>query len=208
MSQPPLEFPRGSNGTNCATIMGQLCQSARQKPDRRQTTGACAIAGNFAVEQCLKPRLGAEGKRIRPMTEKRRRDEPQSGPLNGGPASNLNRALKSIVTVQSSNSRGRLHRRDARRAALGQRRRHPRQRACADDRLSDHGGRERLARRRRRPGHPGSRACRRCGDRLRPCPGSGRAQLPGARARPLERGQARRPGDGRGRRRGRSQCEL
>src|SRR3984885_6648421 len=37
-----------------------------------------------------------------PMTEKRRRDEPQSGPPNGGRASNLDRALKSIVTVQSS----------------------------------------------------------------------------------------------------------
>src|SRR5580698_1854686 len=40
--------------------------------------------------------------RIAPMTEKRRRDEPQSGPPNGGRASNLDRALKSIVTVQSS----------------------------------------------------------------------------------------------------------
>ena len=36
------------------------------------------------------------------MTEKRRRDEPQSGLPNGGPASKLNRALKSIVTVQST----------------------------------------------------------------------------------------------------------
>jgi S1-C subfamily serine protease len=36
------------------------------------------------------------------MTEKRRPDEPQSGPPNGGPATNLERALKSIVTVQSS----------------------------------------------------------------------------------------------------------
>ena len=37
------------------------------------------------------------------MTEKRRRDEPQSGLPNGGPAaSNVNRALKSILTVQSS----------------------------------------------------------------------------------------------------------
>src|ERR1700722_1254222 len=44
---------------------------------------------------------GAEGKRIGPMTEKRRRDEPQSGLPNGGPASKVNRALKSIVTVQS-----------------------------------------------------------------------------------------------------------
>ncbi len=35
------------------------------------------------------------------MTEKRRRDEPQSGLPNGGPASKMNRALKSIVTVQS-----------------------------------------------------------------------------------------------------------
>ena len=35
------------------------------------------------------------------MTEKRRRDEPQSGLPNGGPASKVNRALKSIVTVQS-----------------------------------------------------------------------------------------------------------
>ena len=35
------------------------------------------------------------------MTEKRRRDEPQSGLPNGGPASNAKRALKSIVTVQS-----------------------------------------------------------------------------------------------------------
>ena len=35
------------------------------------------------------------------MTEKRRRDEPQSGLPNGSPASNLKRALKSIVTVQS-----------------------------------------------------------------------------------------------------------
>ena len=34
------------------------------------------------------------------MTEKRRRDEPQSGLPNGGPASNVKRALKSIVTVQ------------------------------------------------------------------------------------------------------------
>ena len=36
------------------------------------------------------------------MTEKRRRDEPQSGLPNGGPASNLKRALKSILTVQAS----------------------------------------------------------------------------------------------------------
>jgi S1-C subfamily serine protease len=36
------------------------------------------------------------------MTEKRRRDEPQSGVPNGGPGSDVNRALKSIVTVQSS----------------------------------------------------------------------------------------------------------
>jgi S1-C subfamily serine protease len=36
------------------------------------------------------------------MTEKRRRDEPQSGLPNGGPASNAKRALKSIVTVQAS----------------------------------------------------------------------------------------------------------
>ena len=36
------------------------------------------------------------------MTEKRRRDEPQSGLPNGGPTSKLNRALKSIVTVQST----------------------------------------------------------------------------------------------------------
>jgi S1-C subfamily serine protease len=36
------------------------------------------------------------------MTENRRRDEPQSGPPNGGPAFNLDRARKSIVTVQSS----------------------------------------------------------------------------------------------------------
>ena len=36
------------------------------------------------------------------MTEKRRRNEPQSGLPNGGPASNVNRALRSIVTVQAS----------------------------------------------------------------------------------------------------------
>jgi S1-C subfamily serine protease len=36
------------------------------------------------------------------MTENRRRDDPQSGPPNGGPGFDLNRALKSIVTVQSS----------------------------------------------------------------------------------------------------------
>src|SRR6202451_1911116 len=36
------------------------------------------------------------------MTEKRRRDEPQSGLPNGGPTSKLNRALKSIVTVQAT----------------------------------------------------------------------------------------------------------
>ena len=35
------------------------------------------------------------------MTEKRRSDQPQSGPLNGGRSSTLDRALKSIVTVQS-----------------------------------------------------------------------------------------------------------
>jgi len=36
------------------------------------------------------------------MTEKRRRDEPQSGHGNGSPGSDLARALKSILTVQSS----------------------------------------------------------------------------------------------------------
>ena len=36
------------------------------------------------------------------MTEKRRRDEPQPGSPIGAAASNVNRALKSIVTVQSS----------------------------------------------------------------------------------------------------------
>jgi S1-C subfamily serine protease len=36
------------------------------------------------------------------MTEKRRRDEPQSGRGNGAPGSDLARALKSIVTVQST----------------------------------------------------------------------------------------------------------
>ena len=36
------------------------------------------------------------------MTEKRRRDEPHSGTPNGGPTAKLNRALKSVVTVQSS----------------------------------------------------------------------------------------------------------
>ena len=35
------------------------------------------------------------------MIEKRRPDQPQSGPLNGGRSSKLDRALKSIVTVQS-----------------------------------------------------------------------------------------------------------
>jgi len=36
------------------------------------------------------------------MTEKRRSDEPRSGPPNGGRGFHLDRALKSIVTVQSS----------------------------------------------------------------------------------------------------------
>ncbi len=36
------------------------------------------------------------------MTEKRRPEEQRSGPSNGGPASILDRALKSIVTVQST----------------------------------------------------------------------------------------------------------
>jgi S1-C subfamily serine protease len=36
------------------------------------------------------------------MNEKRRPDEPRSRPSNGGPASNADRALKSIVTVQST----------------------------------------------------------------------------------------------------------
>jgi S1-C subfamily serine protease len=36
------------------------------------------------------------------MTEKRRSDEPQSGPTNGGRGFHLDRALKSIVTVQST----------------------------------------------------------------------------------------------------------
>jgi len=36
------------------------------------------------------------------MTEKRRRGEPQSGTPDGGPALSLSRALKSIVTVQST----------------------------------------------------------------------------------------------------------
>ena len=61
-----------------------------------------AIAGNLIIEPVFYPGLGAEGKRIGPMTEKRRRDEPQSGLPNGGPAHNLKRALKSIVTVQST----------------------------------------------------------------------------------------------------------
>src|SRR6201996_9334004 len=36
------------------------------------------------------------------MPDKRRPDEQQSGPPNGGPASRLDRALKSIVTVQAT----------------------------------------------------------------------------------------------------------
>ena len=81
--------------------------------------------------------------------------------------SDLARALKSIVTVQSHRfpRTPSPPRRSGR--ALGERRRHPRQRSGADDRLSDHRGRERLARRRGRPGHPGACACHRCGDRLR-----------------------------------------
>src|SRR6478752_7622715 len=36
------------------------------------------------------------------MPDKRHPDEQQSGPPNGGPASRLDRALKSIVTVQAT----------------------------------------------------------------------------------------------------------
>ena len=135
------------------------------------------------------------------MTEKRRPDEQQSRPSNGGASSNAGPRAQINRYGSLHNSGGRFHRPDARRAALWQRGRHPRQRSCADDRLSDHRGRERLARRRRRAGHAGSRARDRCGDRLRPRAGVGRPQLPGARARPLERGETRRPGDRRGRRR-------
>ena len=134
------------------------------------------------------------------MTEKRRRDEPQSGLPNGGPTSKLNRALKSIVTVQSQIPE------DAFTAqTLGE------QRSGSGVVIRESGlvltigyliteAETRLARRRRRPGHPGPCARHRCGDRLRPRPGAGRSQMPGARARPLERGQARRSRDGRRRR--------
>src|ERR1700733_8639622 len=59
-------------------------------------------AATLLSSPCFKPRLAAEGKKDRPMTEKRRRDEPQAGLPNGGATSKLNRALKSIVTVQAT----------------------------------------------------------------------------------------------------------
>ena len=55
------------------------------------------------------------------MIEKRRRNEPQASFSNGGSTSRLNQALKSIVTVQAVDSRGRLHGPDAGGATLGQR---------------------------------------------------------------------------------------
>ncbi len=160
----------------------------------------CCRAG--VLNRALEPK----GKRIGPMTEKRRRDEPQSGLPNGGPASNVKRALRSIVTVQASIPEDAYHRADSGRAADGQRRRDPRERPCADDRLPHHRGRARLDRRADGRVTPGPRARHRSGDRLRPRAGARSSRLPGAGIRPVERGQARRSGDRRRRRRRQDRC--
>ena len=134
------------------------------------------------------------------MTEKPRRGEPQAGLPNGGPGVNLDRALKSIVTVQSSIPE------DAFTAqTLGE------QRSGSGVVIRESGlvltigylimEAESVwladAEGRVTPAHALAVDAR---DRLRPRAGAGPARLSGARARPIERDEARRSGDGRGRR--------
>ena len=132
------------------------------KFDRRQTTAAGCTCGDRRqpiISRCFNPALGAEGKRIGPMTEKRRRDEPQLRLAEWGPGSNLEARTEIDRDGAIPDPRGRLHG-----SNLGE------QRAGSgvvirDNGLVltigylDHRGRERLADRCRRPGR--ARPCAR-----------------------------------------------
>ena len=134
------------------------------------------------------------------MTDKSRRDAPRARVEKpaGDRGFDLDRALRSIVTIQSSIPEDAYTAQTSGRAADRQRGGHPRQRPRADDRLSHHRSGNDLDRRRRRPRRPRPRARDRSGERVRPGAGPRRLDCP-----PLEFGRsgeacARRPGDRRG----------
>ena len=79
--------------------MGHLCrQPANQIDSRHRRRSAATLSSN----QCLKPRLRAEGKRISADDREAATRRTAVRLAERGPASKLNRALKSIVTVQST----------------------------------------------------------------------------------------------------------